>query len=104
MMFFLLQELIMEELNRILHQPIRTRIMAYLIAHGHALYTHIKQEFGLSDGHMTTHMRELLENEYVKMEKAFVNSKPCTTYYVTEKGKEAFAEYVQQLKKIIKIE
>ena len=94
----------MKELNRILHQPIRTRIMAYLIARGHALYTEIKQEFGLSDGHMTTHMRELLEHEYVGMEKAFVNNKPCTTYYVTEKGRQAFAEYVQQLKRIIEIE
>jgi DNA-binding MarR family transcriptional regulator len=90
-----------EELNRILHQPIRTQIMAYLIAHGSCTYTEIKNKFNLSDGHMTTHMRELLEHKYVRMEKEFINNKPCTTYYITDNGRNEFAEYVKRLKKII---
>lgn len=89
------------ELNRILHQPIRTHIMAYLIAHGLCTYNELKNKFNLSDGHMTTHMRELLEHNYVRMEKEFVNNKPCTTYYVTDIGRNEFAEYVKRLKKII---
>ena len=89
------------ELNRILHQPIRTRIMAYLIAHGSCNYKQLKTQFELSDGHMTTHMRELLEHNYVEMEKTFINNKPCTTYHVTDIGRQEFAEYVQRLKKII---
>lgn len=90
-----------DELNKVLHQPIRTRIMAYLIAHGSCTYTQLKNQFDLSDGHMTTHMKELLEHQYVEMEKTFVNNKPCTTYYVTDRGRQEFAQYVQRLKKII---
>ena len=90
-----------EELNRTFHQPVRTQIMAYLTAHGLCTYTALKQKFNLSDGHMTTHMCELLEHNYVRMEKEFINNKPCTTYYVTDFGRNEFAEYVIRLKKII---
>ena len=90
-----------KELNRILHQPIRTKIMAYLVAHGSCDYTALKKEFDLSDGHMTTHMRELLEHQYISMKKTFVDNKPCTTYILTSAGKISFAQYIQSLKKII---
>lgn len=89
------------ELNRVLHQPVRTRIIALLIAEGSSDYSHLKKELNLSDGHMTTHMRELLEHNYVMQEKAFVDNKPRTTYYLTEEGKAAFDEYIATLKRII---
>lgn len=89
------------ELNRILHQPIRTRIVALLIARGSCDYNGLKKEFKLSDGHMTTHMKELIEHDYVKVEKTFVDNKSRTTYYPTQLGREEFAEYVRSLKRII---
>jgi DNA-binding MarR family transcriptional regulator len=89
------------ELNRILHQPVRTRIMAYLIVHDCAEYLTLKRELNLSDGHMTTHMRELLEHQYVTMEKSIVNNKTKTVYHVATRGKAAFQEYVDTLRRII---
>lgn len=89
------------ELNRVLHQPIRTRIIALLVAAGSCDYTQLKKELNLSDGHMTTHMRELLEYRYVVSEKMFVDNKPRTTYYLTDEGRAAFAEYIESLKRII---
>lgn len=93
-----------QELNRILHQPIRTRIVALLVARGSCDYNSLKKEFNLSDGHMTTHMKELIECGYVEVEKTFVNNKPRTTYYLTQIGREAFAGYVRSLKRIIMLE
>jgi DNA-binding MarR family transcriptional regulator len=92
-----------DQLNKILHQPIRTRIMAYLLAHQKAEYTLIKKQFDLSDGHMTTHMRELLENEYVYAQKDVVDNKIKTTYFITDLGKKAFLDYIQTLKRIIEL-
>lgn len=93
-----------QELNRILHQPIRTRIVALLAARGSCDYNSLKREFNLSDGHMTTHMRELIEHDYVEVEKTFVDNKPRTTYHLTTTGQAAFAKYVQSLKRIISLE
>jgi DNA-binding MarR family transcriptional regulator len=90
-----------EELNRILHQPIRTRIVAHLIAHGKTDYNSIKKTFDLSDGHMTTHMRELLAHDYVIAEKLSIDNKSRTIYHITDSGRAAFVEYVETLKKII---
>jgi DNA-binding HxlR family transcriptional regulator len=89
------------ELNRILHQPIRTRIVAMLAARGSCDYNTIKKELDLSDGHMTTHMRELLEHVYVTVEKNFVDNKPRTTYQLSPLGKQALSEYIMALKNIV---
>lgn len=89
------------ELDRVLHQPIRTKIVAYLASHESADFNSIKTMFGLSDGHMTTHMRELLENNYVFSEKCLVDGKIKTIYSITETGRTAFLNYVEMLKKIL---
>jgi len=92
-----------EELDKILHQPIRTRIMAYLAVQKNSDYTTIRDMFNLTDGHMTTHMKELIENNYVSVTKEFINNKPRTSYTITQKGKNAFLNYIETLKKIISI-
>lgn len=90
-----------EELDKVIHQPIRTKIMAILVNEGECDYTSLKKRLDLTDGHMSTHMKELLSSGYVEMEKAFVENKPKTTYSVTKEGKKKFAEYVQALKRLI---
>ncbi len=91
----------MSELNRILHQPIRTQIVAYLVAHEQCDYNTVKKLFDLSDGHMTTHMRELLGSGYVIAEKLTIDGKSKTIYHITSEGHVAFNEYVAELRKII---
>lgn len=91
-------------LNRVLHQPIRTRIIALLVARGSCDYNSLKKEFNLSDGHMSTHMKELIEHGYVEAEKKFIDNKSRTTYYLTPVGREAFVGYVRSLKHIIMLE
>lgn len=75
--------------------------MAHLINTGQCDYTALKNTLGLSDGHMSTHMKELLGAGYVEMKKTFVENKPKTTYKVTKEGKKRFAEYVNTLKALI---
>jgi predicted ArsR family transcriptional regulator len=89
------------ELDKVIHQPIRTQILAMLINEGPTDYSSIKKRLELSDGHMTTHMKELTSSGYVVNEKEFVNNKPKTTYKITREGKKRFAEYVDILKKLI---
>jgi DNA-binding MarR family transcriptional regulator len=89
------------ELNPILHQPIRTKIMAYLVTARKVDFTALKKALALTDGHMSTHMKLLVEENYVEVEKNFVDNKPKTTYRLSPKGKKAFADYVANLKQIL---
>jgi predicted ArsR family transcriptional regulator len=89
------------KLDEVIHQPVRTKIMAYLINTKECDYTTLKNALGLSDGHMSTHMKRLLMSEYVSVEKKFEKNKPKTTYIITAKGKNGFKKYIETLKIII---
>lgn len=91
----------MLDLDQTIHQPIRTKIMAYLINAGAADFTTLKKVLELTDGHMSTHMKLLVESGYVEMDKSFVDNKPKTTYRVSKEGKKKFSEYVSVLKKMV---
>ena len=91
------------ELNKVLHQPIRTKIIAYLLDRGESDYSSLKSDLDLTDGHMSTHIKELLKNKYITMKKAFVENKPKTFYKISNNGKKEFKIYIENLKKIIAI-
>jgi predicted transcriptional regulator len=90
-----------EQLDRIIHQPIRTKIMAFLANVKECDYTPLKNNLGLTDGHMSTHMKELVSSGYVEVEKSFVDNKPRTTYRITKEGKKRFLNYISALKNLI---
>ncbi len=89
------------DLDQIIHQPVRTKIIAYLVNAGACDYSTLKKTLDLSDGHMSTHMKLLVESEYVEMEKSFVDNKPKTTYKISKLGKKKFSEYINTLKTLI---
>ena len=89
------------DLDRVIHQPIRTKIMAYLVARNQCDFSTIKELFNLNDGHMTTHMRELIGAGYVRVEKTYEDNKPKTIYHMTGMGRSAFEVYVDVLKRIV---
>ena len=90
-----------DDLDVILHQPVRTKLVAYLINIKECDFSTIKNDLNLSDGHMSTHMKKLLQSEYVEMKKEFVENKPKTTYKITKLGKKKFNDYIKMLKRII---
>ncbi len=92
-----------EDLDQIIHQTVRTKIMALLLGRDECDFSGIKNALKISDGHMSTHMKILVEKKYVEVEKAFVDNKPRTTYRLTKHGKKKFAEYLETLKKVLKL-
>ena len=89
------------QLDEVIHQPVRTRIIAYLINCTECDYTSLKKYLGLTDGHMSTHMKVLIAKKYVSMTKCFVKNKPKTTYKIIDLGIDNFKNYLNTLKKII---
>ena len=95
----------MAELNSIIHQPVRLKIMSALVALGasdQVEFTYLRKLLKLTDGNLGAHLAKLEEARYIKIEKAFVERKPRTYFRVTGRGRDAFADHVDALKRIIK--
>ena len=94
----------MAELDEIIHQPLRLRIMAALNAlpQGQGLdFARLKKLTGATDGNLGAHIETLSKAGYVAVEKASVAKKPQTTVIASAAGRTAFARHVAMLQEII---
>ena len=94
----------MAELDDIIHQPLRLRIMAALNALPAATgleFSTLKKLTGATDGNLGAHIETLSKAGYVAVEKAFVGRKPQTKVAATAAGRAAFARHVASLQEII---
>jgi predicted ArsR family transcriptional regulator len=91
-------------LDPVLHQPIRTRIVAFLVARGEATFTELKQALDITDGNLEAHMKKLKASGYITTHKQSGNGRPQTLYAVTSSGQAAFKKYIQSLQKLLNME
>src|SRR5215212_5577101 len=94
----------MAELDDIIHQPLRLRIMAALNALPPATgldFPKLKKLTGATDGNLGAHIETLSKAGYVTVNKAFVARRPQTTVTATAAGRAAFAQHVISLRQII---
>jgi DNA-binding MarR family transcriptional regulator len=95
----------MAELNEIIHQPVRLRIMAALVAlePGNEVdFIYLRQLLDVTDGNLGAHLRKLEEAGYIAVNKTFVDRKPRTFASVTGEGRKVFQEHVAALEEILK--
>jgi DNA-binding MarR family transcriptional regulator len=94
----------MAELNGVIHQPARLRIMAALNALGRSRqieFSSLAKMLELTDGNLGSHLQTLETAGYIQIEKTFVDRKPKTLVAATVKGRNEFAEHVAALREII---
>lgn len=94
----------MAELNEIIHQSVRLRIMAALDSlepGGEVDFTYLRDLLEVTDGNLGAHLRKLEENGYISINKTFVERKPRTYVSATPEGRSVFDEHVKALKSII---
>jgi DNA-binding MarR family transcriptional regulator len=95
----------MFELDNIIHQPVRLRVMSALVAlePGEQMdFVYLRNLLKVTDGNLGAHLAKLEEAGYIRIEKTFVARKPRTFISTTDKGRDAFAGYIAALKQIIK--
>ena len=91
-------------LNDLIHQPVRLKIMAALVAmdqDDQVEFTYIRDLFNLSDGNLGAHLRKLEDAGYIELNKTFVARKPCTYISATSQGRQAFVDHVAALEAIV---
>ncbi len=95
----------MPELNETIHQPVRLRIMAALVAlePGNEVdFIYLRDLLEVTDGNLGAHLRKLEEAGYIAVTKTFVDRKPRTYLSATLEGRRVFQEHVKALESILK--
>ena len=95
----------MVELNEIIHQPVRLRILAALVTlqDGNEVdFTYLRELLQVTDGNLGAHLRKLEEAGFISLNKTFVERKPRTYIAATADGRRAFQEHVAALESILK--
>lgn len=90
----------MNDIDRIVHEPIRLRIMSILSGIDRADFNFMLSTLGLSKGNLSSHVDKLEQAGYVSVEKSFKGKVTCTEYSLTKAGKKALANYWTTLEQI----
>lgn len=91
-----------DDLHKAFESRVRLGIMSALAVNDTLDFTSLKEYLDVTDGNLATHLKKLENEEFIEVEKSFINNKPNTKYYMTDEGKKAFEEHLQVLEKIIK--
>lgn len=89
------------DIDRIIHEPARLLILAYLYVVDSADFVFLMRRTGLTWGNLSSHIGKLEEAGYVGVEKEFKGKKPHTMLRLTQKGREAFRQYRQTIKQVL---
>ena len=89
------------ELDAVLHQPLRTQVVAYLAGRGTATFTELKKVVNASDGNLESHLKKLIAADYVATAKDTSSARPQTLYALTDAGRTALRLYLERLERLL---
>ncbi|MFX1483975.1 MAG: winged helix-turn-helix domain-containing protein [Promethearchaeota archaeon] len=90
------------EIDKLIHEPSRLRIMAQLYVVESADFTFLITQLGFTWGNLSSHLSKLEDAGYIEVEKEFLNKKPRTTVKLTVKGRKAFLDYRKAIDQVFK--
>jgi len=88
------------KVDKIVHEPARFTIMAHLFVVESADFLFLQRQTGLTWGNLSSHISKLEAAGYVEVKKEFLDRKPHTTLQLTNKGRTAFQEYRESMKRM----
>lgn len=89
-------------IDRLIHEPARLMIMAYLYVVESADFLFLMHHTGLTPGNLSSHTSRLETAGYVEIVKEFKHRKPHTMLRLTDAGREAFQEYRKQIMDVLR--
>ncbi len=90
-----------EELNKAFESRIRLGIMSVLAVNDKLDFNSLKEYLDVTDGNLATHLKMLEKEQFIGMEKSFINRKPNTKYFLTDEGKRAFKDHLKAMEAFI---
>lgn len=96
------QQIQYDDIDKVAHEPGRLMILLHLYMVEKADFIYLMKQTGLSKGNLSTHLSKLEEAGYITIRKEFIERIPKTLLALTEKGREAFAQYRGLILKLLK--
>lgn len=94
----------MNELDALLHQPLRTQLVAFLAGAGEVTFSELKRKLDISDGNLDSHLKKLIDAGYVATRKETGSGRPQSYYALTTAGQKALHNYVATLQKLLQFD
>ena len=88
-------------IDRIVHEPARLKILAYLSLVESADFTFLVSRIGLTMGNLSAHTSKLEEAGYLKVQKEFRDNRPRTMLSITDEGIKAFDKYRENILQLL---
>ncbi len=85
------------KLDNLIHSRIRLALMSVLTRVDDISFNELKKALNATDGNLSTHLSKLVDAGYVSVEKLSFDNKTESRYRVTQKGLNAFANYIVDL-------
>ncbi|HAC15735.1 MAG TPA: transcriptional regulator [Bacteroidetes bacterium] len=90
-----------DELHKAFESRIRLGIMSALAVNDSIDFTTLRDLLNVTDGNLATHLKALEKEDFIDVEKSFVDKKPHTRYAITKSGRVAFEDHLKALETII---
>lgn len=86
------------EIDKLIHEPARLKIIAQLYVVESADFLFLMRQTGLSQGNVSGHLSKLEDAAYVEIEKGYIGKRPQTMISLTKKGRELFKKYIKNMR------
>ncbi|WP_455143785.1 transcriptional regulator [Candidatus Hodarchaeum mangrovi] len=91
----------LNELDSTVHEPVRLGVLTLLHLNSSLTFGTIQKGLGVTSGNLNTHLTKLIQEEFIKQEKTFIDVRPRTIIHITPKGRNALINYTKCLKQIL---
>ena len=88
------------EIDKLIHEPARLKIVAQLYVVESADFLFLMRQTGLSQGNLSGHLSRLEDATYVKIEKGYIGKRPQTIISLTKQGRESFKKYIKNMREL----
>ena len=88
-------------IDRLIHEPARYLIMAFLYVADCADFLFLQRQTGLTWGNLSSHLSRLEAAGYVTIKKEFLDRKPHTVATLTVSGRKAFENYRKDMRQAL---
>lgn len=91
-----------KNLDPLLHSQVRLAIMSILVGVNSAEFSFLLESIETTKGNLSFQITKLKEAGYIQVKKSFRRNYPLTTVKITNKGIEAYEEYVDSISEYFK--